>query len=266
MKVATENKIGNFEYYNKFIDYFNSFVHNTNVFIEDVLKPKYAQSDINISIDFFFTDSPQAFTLYVKEDRSYAIGIDFRYIILIQEAGFAAIDAVSTGSINKTVSREAAIGFLIVLQNNINRINGIVNDRILKNANNYLEYQRKRRHWNEITQTLTFFTSWFVIAHEFGHIVLDHFDGEDSSLFHKLDSNTKADEISTFAHKKEYDADKWAFKCLQNEFLKQDFLENYEQMTPLIFFTIYDIIQSMFNRNSFLLGGLLPVAKEVYSL
>ncbi len=153
---------------------------------------------------FFNTDSPDAIALHDREDDSYAIGLDY---------GMIGLFAFTFTPLLHSRLRNLE---------NLTWVSALV-DIVLLQFHGYREGVQRRsysrmiegHYLNEVGSLALQMVVKFVLAHELGHIHLGHFKDQQATRLNALGTGGESEEISTFAHAAEYEADAWAAQVLR---------------------------------------------------
>jgi hypothetical protein len=198
----------------------------------------------SITIDSVGTESPNAFVIHVKEDNSYAIGFDFSLIPIFEQILLAGM-YYSNEFKKRKLGEKAKQQLLSTIQD----IFTIFFKR--QHVDNYekrlLSMLKSTKHLHQLIALIRMNAVGFVILHELGHIALDHFNKTQAICLSLLTGSDA--EISTFNHKREYEADKWAFDA-QTSYEKDALVRSYVSVVPSIYFSISSIIENMHQPRS----------------
>lgn len=166
----------------------------------------------NIPIKHAFTGSPNAITMYAKEDDSYAVAFDIRahsLILYLLEAGcFWISDRQSEWEFkSKVISTAigASVNLLFAKESPSEEEQEVIK-YVHQNTGEVMQY---------VTVAMTNAILEFILAHELAHIVLGHFHKGDFKQSALDDAVGEGQHVSLFQHQKEYEADEWAHGAIR---------------------------------------------------
>jgi hypothetical protein len=208
-------------------------------------------------VDFMFLagDIPEAVTYYVDNDESYAIGLDHSWIILFS--------TVFSSLLHARLKGEKSLYWVMSLHDTAvmsfaNKSSPEIDNRILKRGQEQLYLQGITKKAEETAEQ-------FLIAHELGHIHLNHFQTKKALRIASTDPDTKEDVISRFEQSAEYEADDWAAHLLE-QIAGDDPLEKVlAYHVPSIYLGIVALLNQLYvPRDLSIYLGIFELKKQLF--
>ncbi len=196
----------------------------------------YKESRFNrVGIVFFATEAPDAVTTYVKKDDSFAIGLDHSMTVLFAVVFAALLDAKIRHEDNLTWVM-ALYDFVVMIF--ARQYSPGIDQRILE--------RRYSPTIEAYTKKAAAMAERFLVAHELGHIHLDH-PNQRRMLLASLPANADKDvELAMFDQNAEFEADEWAAQLLRQTSDADPLSLALASYVPQIYFGIFSMARQLY--------------------
>ncbi len=220
-----------------------------NLFLEDIRKiaNKLFQlhfpgnKNVKFSVMHVRTGSPNAFVCDHESDKSMVLGFDtsfFDYFKIALIAGVYYCEEISCDVKNQEIKcfefLELAKSISLAFRGRESgRMFGKQVNVLLKSIEN--KYPGQLAHFLQYSDFVYLPTLCFIVAHEIGHIKLNHTKSSGQMKYTELSSD-KA-QLLVFKHKQELDSDEWGFFALSSFERTEGFKLLYSK-APALFFAV----------------------------
>jgi hypothetical protein len=188
-----------------------------------------------VGIVFLATEAPDAVTTYVKKDDSFAIGLDHSMTVLFSVVFSALLDA--------KIRYEENLTWVMALHDFVVKIfarrsSSAIDERILERR-----YSPTLEAYSKKASTIA---ERFLVAHELGHIYLDH-PNQKRMLLASLPANVdKEAELAKFDQKAEFEADEWGAQLLRQAAGTDSLNLALANYVPQIYFGIFSMARQLY--------------------
>ena len=158
----------------------------------------------HLGFAFFNTDVPNAVTIHVERDGSYAVGLDYGSVSLFS----FTFPTLLYSRLYNLENLEWVKALLDIIQIQLLDDHEPSRQRSMERL--------ARQHEIEAPASRALEMAFrFLVAHELGHIQLRHFENRAATRLSSIGTGTDQDLVSTFDHDSEFAADTWAAEALR---------------------------------------------------